>query len=84
MSLVFDDFDPTCRAFGYTFFLFLVSGLLSMVLGTILVAMRVGPIAVLRKAACDLRHHRAQHAARHRVRDVLVRRSCPGDQLRVA
>ena len=50
MSLVFDNFDLYLRAFGYTFFLFLVSGVLSMVLGTILVAMRVGPIAVLRKA----------------------------------
>ncbi len=48
---VLDNFDLYLRAFGYTFFLFVVAGLLSLVLGTILVAMRVGPIAVLRWAA---------------------------------
>jgi glutamate transport system permease protein len=48
---VLDNFDLYLRAFGYTFFLFVVAGLLSLLLGTVLVAMRVGPIAVLRWAA---------------------------------
>ena len=43
-----DDFDAYLNAFGYTFCLFLVSSVLSMILGTILAAMRVGPISVLR------------------------------------
>jgi glutamate transport system permease protein len=50
LEAVFDNFDAYLKAFGYTFALFLVSGLLSMFLGTFLVAMRVGPIAVLRWA----------------------------------
>ncbi len=50
MEAVFDNFDAFLKAFGYTFALFLVSGVLSMVLGTFLVAMRVGPVAVLRVA----------------------------------
>ncbi len=50
MEAVFDNFDLYLKGFGYTFALFLVSGILSMVLGTFLVAMRVGPIAVLRWA----------------------------------
>ena len=49
--VVLDNFDLYLRAFGYTFFLFVVAGLLSLLLGTVLVAMRVGPIAVLRWAA---------------------------------
>jgi glutamate transport system permease protein len=48
---VFDNFDAYLQAFGYTFALFVVSGALSLVLGTFLVAMRVGPIRVLRAAA---------------------------------
>lgn len=51
MDAVFSNFDVYLRAFGFTFLLFLVSGLLSMIWGTILAAMRVGPIAVLRWAA---------------------------------
>jgi len=47
---VFDDFGAYLQAFGYTFSLFVVAGALSMVLGTVLAAMRVGPIAVLRVA----------------------------------
>ena len=50
MEAVFDNFDAYLKAFGYTFALFLASGILSLVLGTFLVAMRVGPIAVLRTA----------------------------------
>lgn len=51
MNAVLDDLDAYLQAFGYTFLLFVVSGLLSVLLGTFLVAMRVGPIAVLRGAA---------------------------------
>jgi glutamate transport system permease protein len=50
VEAVFDNFDAYLKAFGYTFALFLVSGALSMILGTFLVAMRVGPVAVLRAA----------------------------------
>jgi len=51
VSAVLDNFDVYLRAFGYTFALFLVAGVLSLVLGTILVAFRVGPISVLQRAA---------------------------------
>ena len=51
MSAVLDDIDAYLQAFGYTVFLFLVAGVLSTILGTVLVAMRVGPVAVLRAAA---------------------------------
>lgn len=50
MEPILDNFDLYLRAFGYTFLLFVISGLLSMALGTVLAAMRVGPIAVLRTA----------------------------------
>lgn len=51
MNAVLDNLDEYFKAFGYTLFLFLVCAVASLVLGTILVAMRVGPIAVLRAAA---------------------------------
>jgi glutamate transport system permease protein len=51
MSAVLDNFDLVLKAFGYTVWLFLISAVLSLILGTLLVAMRVGPIAVLRTAA---------------------------------
>lgn len=51
MTAVFDDFGAYLQAFGYTFALFVISGLLSMVIGTLLVAMRVGPVGVLRKVS---------------------------------
>ncbi|WP_307827875.1 ABC transporter permease subunit [Nocardioides sp. SYSU D00038] len=51
MNAVLDDLDAYLQAFGYTLALFVISGLLSLVLGTVLVAMRVGPVAVLRAAA---------------------------------
>ena len=47
MSVVFDNFADVLKAFGYTGLLFLISAVLSLALGTILVAMRVGPIRVL-------------------------------------
>lgn len=51
MEVVLDNLDLVAKAFGYTFFLFLTAAVLSITLGTVLVAMRVGPIAVLRRAA---------------------------------
>jgi glutamate transport system permease protein len=48
VSPVLDDLPAYFEAFGYTVFLFLVSGVLSLLLGTLLAAMRVGPVAVLR------------------------------------
>lgn len=51
MSAIFENFDLVLKAFGYTLFLFLVCAVFSMILGTILVAFRVGPIGVLSKAA---------------------------------
>jgi glutamate transport system permease protein len=50
MDAVLSDFDAYLKAFGYTLLLFVVSGLLSTVLGTVLAAFRVGPISVLRWA----------------------------------
>ena len=51
MEIVLDNFDLYLKSFGYTLALFLVAGVVSTVLGTVLVAMRVGPVAVLRVAA---------------------------------
>lgn len=51
METFINDFPDVLKAFGYTVLLFLISGVLSLVGGTVLVAMRVGPIAVLRRAA---------------------------------
>ncbi|MEI2712118.1 MAG: amino acid ABC transporter permease [Nocardioides sp.] len=51
MQVVLDNIDVVLKAFGYTIALFLASGVLAMALGTLLVAMYVGPISVLRRAA---------------------------------
>lgn len=48
MNAILDNLDLYLRGFGYTVFLFLASGVLSLLLGTFLVACRVGPVAVLR------------------------------------
>lgn len=50
MSDVFDQFDLVLKAFWLTLQLFLLAGLCSLLLGTLLAAMRVGPVAVLRVA----------------------------------
>lgn len=47
MDAVLSDFDRVLRAFGITLQLLVLSGLASLVLGTVLAAMRVGPIAVM-------------------------------------
>ena len=51
MEVVLDNLDLVVRAFTLTVLLFLISGVLSLVFGTLLAAMRVGPIGVLAKAA---------------------------------
>ena len=51
MSVLFDNWDLLLVAFAHTVLLFLIAGLLSLLFGTLLAAMRVGPIGVLRKAA---------------------------------
>jgi glutamate transport system permease protein len=48
---VTSNFDLVLKAFWLTIQLLVLSGLVSLVLGTILGAMRVGPVAVLRRAA---------------------------------
>ncbi len=48
MNAVLDNLDLVLKAFGYTVFLFLVSAVISLLLGTVLAAMRVGPVSVLR------------------------------------
>ena len=49
MNVILDNLPDVAKAFGYTVALFLVSGALSMIGGTILEAMRVGPVPFLRK-----------------------------------
>lgn len=51
MDVVLDNLDLVTRAFAHTLLLFVIAGVLSLALGTLLAAMRVGPIAVLRRAA---------------------------------
>lgn len=50
MDDVFGRFDLVLKAFWLTIQLFLLSGLFSLFLGTVLAAMRVGPVGVLRVA----------------------------------
>ncbi len=50
MDNVFSNFDLVLTAFWLTIQLLVLSGIASLVFGTILGAMRVGPVAVLRKA----------------------------------
>ena len=51
MQVLIDNFDRLIEAFLMTFRLFFVAGFLSLIFGTILAGMRVGPISVLDKAA---------------------------------
>ncbi|WP_193606584.1 amino acid ABC transporter permease [Nocardioides lijunqiniae] len=51
MDVVLDNASAVALAFGYTLSLFVVAGVLSGILGTLLAAMRVGPVAVLSRAA---------------------------------
>lgn len=51
MEDVLSNFDLVLRAFWLTIQLFVVSGIASLLLGTVLAAMRVGPVSVLARAA---------------------------------
>ena len=51
MQVLIDNFGTIVESFLMTLRLFLVAGTLSLIFGTILVAMRVGPVGVLNKAA---------------------------------
>jgi glutamate transport system permease protein len=50
MTDVFNQFDLVLKAFGLTLQLFVLSAIGSLLLGTVLAGMRVGPVAVLRRA----------------------------------
>ncbi len=50
MQAVLDNWELVLRAFAYTISLFLIAGVLSLVFGTLLAAMRVGPVGVLARA----------------------------------
>ncbi len=50
MDVLIDNFDRILEAFSYTLRLTLAAGFFSLIFGTILAAMRVGPVAVLSKA----------------------------------
>ena len=62
MDAVWSNFDLVLEAFGLTLMLFVISGLLSLVLGTLLAAMRVGPVPVLAKAGGALCERLSSHA----------------------
>ena len=51
MSVMIDNWDLVVLAFAHTVLLFLISGVLSLMFGTFLAALRVGPVGVLRTAA---------------------------------
>lgn len=51
MDVVFSNFGDIVTAFGLTLGLFVVSGIASMVWGTVLAVLRVGPVSILNKAA---------------------------------
>jgi glutamate transport system permease protein len=51
MDAVFSNFDDYLKAFGLTIGLFVVSGIASLVWGTVLAVFRVGPVSILNKAA---------------------------------
>jgi glutamate transport system permease protein len=50
VEVVWDNRSDVALAFGYTLALFVVAGVLSLLLGTLLAALRVGPVAVLARA----------------------------------
>jgi glutamate transport system permease protein len=51
VNVLLDNLDLVAKAFTYTVALFLCAAVMSMVLGSFLVALRVGPVGVLRRAA---------------------------------
>jgi glutamate transport system permease protein len=51
VDAVFSNFDEYLKAFGITLGLFVISGIASLIFGVILASLRVGPVAVMRRAA---------------------------------
>lgn len=51
MTVVLDNADLVLQAFAYTVLLFVLAGVASLLLGTLVAAARVGPVSVLRRAA---------------------------------
>ena len=50
MNAVLENSDQVLLAFAYTLLLFVMAGVASLVLGSLLAALRVGPVAILRTA----------------------------------
>ena len=50
MDVLIDNFDKILDAFSFTLRLTLIAGVLSLIFGTILAGMRVGPVKILSKA----------------------------------
>lgn len=51
MSTILENKELIAWAFAHTIVLFVIAGLLSMILGTLLAALRVGPVGILRRAS---------------------------------
>ncbi|KRB77946.1 hypothetical protein ASE01_07140 [Nocardioides sp. Root190] len=51
MDAITENWDLYFRSFGYTVTLFVIAAVLSMLFGTLLCALRVGPVAIMRAAA---------------------------------
>ena len=51
MDAILDNFDFVLEAYGYVLALFVIAGIGSLLFGTVLAAMRVGPVRVLSRAA---------------------------------
>lgn len=50
MNAVLENLDEVLLAFGYTVLLFVMSGIASIVVGSVLAALRVGPVRIMRNA----------------------------------
>ena len=83
MEAVISNFDEYLKAFGLTIGLFVVSGIASLVLGTILAVIRVGPVSILNKAAALYVTLVPQHAAADDLRLHLHRHAGARLQLQV-
>ena len=51
MGVILDNLDLVLEAYGYVLALFVIAGIGSLLFGTLLAAMRVGPVRVLSRAA---------------------------------
>ncbi len=50
MNAVLENSDQVLLAFGYTLLLFFLAGVASLVFGSLLAALRVGPVSIMRRA----------------------------------